>query len=705
MSSAIRGARVRATSTRDPARPGLAAARLTRALPSVTRAAPAGAEAVAPAAIRRDTARMLRRLLVALVVVAAGCGDNDAPVDHDAGLDAATDAGSDGAPNSNAPPVVIIMIGDGMGQGALESSSLFRYGTLGALAMEQLPYRGALRTGGPSGITDSAAAATVMATGVYTYNGELGMDRHGLRLETLLEHADDRGWATGVVTTTSLPHATPAGFTSHVNSRAQLTQIADQMVRVTHPDVMLGGGTLYFAARGPGSIRTDNGLYSELLVAGYTMVFNGAELQDAVASGKPRLFGAFAPDMMTYVSGRTPTTPEPTLAEMARAALTTLDRDPHGFFLMIEGGRIDHGGHANNLVDSVQETLAFDDTIAMVRAWARARGNVTLLVTADHECGGLEVVSPKPAGTYPDVKWRWGSHTNARVPVFGEGPGTERIDGEVVDHRWIYAIAKSRMDHGVMIEPAREPVPDGELGDLRHRAVLQQVTTGFGVGFNQLDALWLDATPDGLYIGIEGLFEWGRNAVQVWIDVDPEQGTGWPGLAGYLTDATGVADKLLAASHVSAGATEFDADLVLVTLGGADPHIEDFRDDAGLRGLRLPYGQPHNLGWLRATINFGEVRTRDVPHDQVAGSGLEAFIPWSMMYPGGAVPFGGRIRLAAMMVDTTGAYTSNQFLPPLPPGSDNPGATPTALPGVVEYWLDSNLDGLVDGDVPPTVLP
>lgn len=647
---------------------------------------------------------MVRRGLVALVVVvAAGCGDNLAPADRDGAVDAPVDAPID-AP-ANAPPAVIVLIGDGMGSGALEASSLFRYGTVGALAMEQLPYRGEMRTGGPSGITDSAAAATVMATGSYTYNGELGIDRHGVWVETLVEHAASRSWATGVVTTTSLPHATPAGFTSHITSRARMTDIADQMVRLTHPDVMLGGGTSYFAPRGPGSVRTDDGLYDDLAVAGYQMVFTKAEMDAAVAHGAPRLFGAFAPDLMTYVAFRPPTTTEPMLADMARAALTTLDRDPHGMFLMIEGGRIDHGGHENNLTHVVQETLAFDDTVAMVRAWARARGNVTVLVTADHECGGLEVLEPRPAGTLALARWRWGQHTNARVPVFGEGPGAERVAGDVLDARWINAIARSRMDHGPIVEPGREPIPDGELGDLRHRVVLQQKTTDFGVGFNQLDALWLDATPDGLYIGLEGLFEWGHNAVEVWIDVDPEGGTGLPGLAGNITDTTGVADRLLAASSVTAGASELDADVVLVSIGGADPHLEDLRDDAGLRGLRLPFGRSSSLGWLRATINFGDVRTRDVPHAAVPGQGMEAFIPWSMLYPGGAVPLGARLRLAAMMVNSTGEVTSNQFLPPLAPGSANPGSSRQPLPGVVEYILDSNLDGQVDGDIPPFVLP
>ena len=650
---------------------------------------------------------MMRRALVALVLV-SGCGDNLSPADPDAitapPVDAPADASLD-APPSNAAPAVILMIGDGMGPGQLETASLYRHGAVGRLAMEQLPYRGAVRTASPSGITDSAAAATVIATGVFTYNGAIGQDRRGVPVETLLERAKGRGWATGVVTTTPIPHATPAGFAAHVSSRGSMNEIATQMVRDTQPDVMLGGGTFYFAPRGPGSGRTDDGLYDDLLIGGYRITFSAAELEAAVASGAPRVFGAYAPGDLDYFKNRPPGTPQPTLPQMAQAALTTLDRDNSGFFLMIEGGRIDHAGHANHLIDSVQETLQFDDTVAMVAAWARARGNVTLLVTADHECGGLEVVDPRPAGEYPLVRWRWLGHTNARVPVFGQGPGTERVADAVMDHRTVYAIAKSRMDANLYVAPPREPIPDGELGDLRHRAALQSMTTDFGVGYNQLDALWLDATRDGLFVGVEGLFEWDRNAVEVLIDVDPEAGTGLPGLAGRITDQTGVADRLLAQSKVTEGLSELDADVVLVSLGGADPHVEDFSDVSGIRGLRLPYGQPQALGWLRAAINFGDVRTRDLPRATVPGQGLEAFVPWSMLYPGGAVPFGGRIRLAAMLVDSTGAFTSNQFLPPLPAGAEAPGSRLTPLPGVVEYFLDSNLDGQVDGDFPPTILP
>jgi len=661
----------------------------------------------------------MSRLLAAVLVASTalvGCGDpmlvrpDDAalidaaePVDAPTLVDAPEPDASVDA-RVGGPPVVIMLIGDGMGVGQVEAASWYRHGRPDGLAMQHLQYRGEVRTGSPSGITDSAAAATVLATGVYTYNGALGLDRHGVRVETLIEHAAARGLGTGVVTTTSLPHATPAGFTSHVGSRGQMVEIADQQVRLTHPDVMLGGGSLYFAPAGKGSVRSDGGLYDELDAAGYTHVTTADGLAAAVAAGAPKLFGDFAPDMMTFVAARSRETSEPTLLDNARAAITTLDRDPDGFFLMIEGGRIDHGGHANSLVDVVQETLAFDDTVAWVRAWARARGNVTILVTADHETGGLEIVSPRPAGTYPKVRWRWGNHTNTRVPIFAEGPGAALVDRAVIDHRWVHAIAQARIDRQALVAPAREPVPDGELGDLRHRAVTQTVATGFGAGQNQLDAMWLDANRDGLFVGLEGLFAWNHNAVEVWIDVDPGAGTGFAGLAGNLGDRDGAVDRALTSSQVTGPRVPFGADVALVSIGGADPKVEELWDQGGLRALRPPTGQPSNLGWLRAAINFGAVRTRATPVGPVPGQGLEAFVPWAMLYPGGVVPRGARLRLAAVMTNTTGEFTSNQFLPPLPVGAGNPGVTAVGLPGVVEYVVDRDGDGVVDGDQPPTVL-
>jgi len=638
-----------------------------------------------------------------IAVAAAGCGA-DAQVTPDAAIEA--DAPTpDAAPPR--PPAVIILIGDGMGMEQLGVASQFRHGETGRLAMEALPARGEVRTGGPSGTTDSAAAATVMATGVYTYNGNIGVDRDEQPVASLVERAHARGWAAGIVTTTSIPHATPAAFSAHVDSRGELLAIADQQALVTRPEVMLGGGAQYFKAAGSGSLRSDDGLLDELAAAGYTIVTKSSDLAAAVATrATTRLFGAFATDQMTYVADRTPTSVEPMLAEQALAALEVLDRDPDGFFLMIEGGRIDHGGHENNLVNVVQETLAFDDAIAEVVAWARARGNTTVLVTADHECGGLHVPTPAAAGVYPAVTWRWGNHTNARVAVFGDGPGTEVVDGAVIDQRWIHAIAQARIDDVELIAPPREAIPDGELGDLRHRAALQAASTGFGAGLNQLDALWLDAAPRGLSLGVEGLFEWGTNAVELWIDVDLGAGTGPSGLAGALSDGSGTIDAILGESTVSAPAMPgFGADFAVVSFGGSDPRLEDLVPEGGLRGLRAPFGDASDLGWYPSVINFGgDVRTSTTPRAPIAGQGLEVFVPWSTLYPGG-VPAGAKVAVAAVMVNTDGGYTSNQALPAFATSTANPGRTVTPLPGVVVYELDHDGDGTIDGDEPPTVRP
>jgi alkaline phosphatase len=625
---------------------------------------------------------------VILLVALAACSHAVSNSPPDAG---AVDAGAPDTTTPGVAPAVIILIGDGMGPGQLAAASGYAHGAPGMLAMQALPVQGQVRTGGPSGITDSAAAATVMATGVYTYNGNIGVDRAEQPVESIVERAHARGWATGVVTTSSLPHATPAGFTAHVDSRAELQAIADQQVMETRADVMLGGGSQYFTAHG-----------DDLAAAGYQVVGTAAELATAAATAT-RLFGTFAPDHMTYVEERPADTTEPMLADMAAAALDVLDRDPDGFFLMIEGARIDMASHGNHLVDAIQQTIAFDATVAAVAAWAAARGNTTVIVTADHECGGLEIVSAAGAGEYPQVAWRWGAHTNARVSIFADGPGTEVLDGALVDHRWVYEIARARVDGDTFREPGRTPIPDGELGDLRHRAAVQTVATGFGVGSNQLDALWVDATADGLFVGVEGVFEWHANAVELWLDADPGAGTGPGGLADSLSDATGAADGVLRASKIGPPALPgFGVDLAVISVGGSDPHVEDLQDDGGLRGVRAPYGAPADLGWHGAAINFGSVRTTGVAIAPVAGQGMEVFVPWAALYPAGR-PAGARVGVAAVLVNSDGGYSSNQALPPFPAGTPNPGRTVTALPGVVLYDVDHDGDGVVDGDQPPVV--
>lgn len=652
-------------------------------------------------------------LAAALLGLAGACGD-DARLARDAGpprdapgprADAqvarpdaprpAIDASVavDAAPGPSAP-IMIVMIGDGMGPGQLEAASLYRFGETGRLAMQTMPVQTQLRSAGPSGITDSAAAATVMATGVYTWNYAVGIDRDDVPQETLVEHAKARGLATGLVTSTEITHATPAGFSAHVTSRGSTIEIANMQARATRADVMLGGGAQAYLPMGPGSIRNDAGLLVELAPLGYAQALTKAELATAAALPSTRkLVGLFAPSHLSYVATRPAESPEPSLTEMALAALAVLDRDPDGAFLMIEGGRIDHGGHARNLVNSIHEALDFDDTIAAVRSWAQARGNVTIVVTADHECGGLEVLAPAPAGQLPTVRWRWGAHTNARVPVFAEGPGTELLTGGVVDHRSIYAVARGVLDGVAPAAPPRETMPDGEFGDLRLLAASQARPRDDASGRRRLDAMYVDADARALTVGLEGAFDWDAGAVTLLVDLDVGSATGVTALHGVLDDQVGGVDVLLSNLPLRATAPGFAADLAVASIGGSDPAYGALLDTAGMRRLVQVLG-PAPLRAAPVAINFGAVRFRaPAVASRVPGQGVEFDLQWADLFPGG-LPVGATIGLVALLSNAAGTVIDDQVLP-TPSAPPGPGRTVVADHAVV-VELDADQDGVVD---------
>jgi alkaline phosphatase len=614
---------------------------------------------------------LVHRLSAFLTLVLAACGGTSAGTPPDASDSGTTDQ----------KRIVILMIGDGMGRGQREAASHFARGAPGQLFLESLPRRGTVITSGPSGTTDSAASATTMATGRRAFNGAIGIDRDGVPVQTVVELAHELGMPAGVVATSALPHATPGAFTAHKDSRHDLGEIAADQVRVVKPDVMLGGGAQYFGD-----------LYDDLSTAGYHLVRDRAELASAPATGA--LAGIFATDHLEFTIARPASTGEPTLLEMSRAALDRLDRSPDGFFLMIEGSRIDMASHQNLLAEAIGETTAFDDTVEGVAQWAAGRDDVTLIVTSDHECGGLEVVAGHGAGTLPDVRWRWLQHTNAPVGVYARGPGTEVFDGATIDHRTIHRVIESRL-RGVPYEaPPAERIPDGRLADLPHVAAMQANMSGFGAGYNQLDALHLAADEHGLALGVAGLFEQDHNAVVVLIDVDFGAATGPARLRGALTDTNGIADAILSSLNLDAPATAgFGADLAIVTHGAQDPWLEQTVTAAGLRGLRAPYGAANNLGWFGLAMNFGDdtksITSPAPPKTALANRGFEAHIPWEQLYPAGK-PATPRLAISVVLVNDDGGYTSNQALPSFPAGTANPARVPTALPGIVVIDVAAN---------------
>jgi alkaline phosphatase len=234
----------------------------------------------------------------------------------------------------------------------------------------------------PHGFTDSASSATAYATGHDTLVGQLSTAQDGAPLPTVLEGARRAGKATGIVVTSQLTHASPAAFGSHVLSRKDTRSIADQYFDARWDgapmiDVLLGGGH-------DDLCRGDRDLVPEFRAAGYDVVRDRVQL---LASRAGRVLGLFAPQGLPLAWDRAPGIPS--LADMTRHALAVLERDPDGFFLMIEGSQIDWAAHANSVAGVISEMEDFIGAVAVALDFAAARGDTLVIVTADHETGGM----------------------------------------------------------------------------------------------------------------------------------------------------------------------------------------------------------------------------------------------------------------------------------------------------------------------------
>lgn len=343
----------------------------------------------------------------------------------------------------NAAPIrnVILCIGDGMGTGQVAAARCFA-GT--NLFFEGFPQHVAITTSAAGGIlTDSAAAATALATGHKVDDGVISeaIPGDGSELETLLETFQKQGKASGLVTTSYLTDATPAAFGAHEASRYNWTQIADDYLVRSRPEVLLGGGGVLTAAAAG--------------VAGYRVVTNAAELAAVPAGPEPRLCGLFGDGAMPYEYDGLGALPS--LPDMAVKALAILGNDPDGFFLMVEGGLIDHACHNNDLPRCICETLAFDSAVRRIAEWAQGRGDTLILVVADHETGGLTVLADNGAGNYPGVSWSTGGHTDTPVPLYGWGVNAFRVQ-QATDNTDVWAIARSPAlmpGRGVRVERGR----------------------------------------------------------------------------------------------------------------------------------------------------------------------------------------------------------------------------------------------------------
>ena len=263
---------------------------------------------------------------------------------------------------------VIFMIGDGMGVNHIRAAEIYNsynliFSNFSNTYVSTYSYN--------NFITDSAASATALATGKKTLNNYIGIDYYENEIETLAEYAHKKGMKTGLVVTQILNHATPAGFSAHSYNRSNYEEIDVDQIN-SGLDLMLGGGTNYFANDNIINLMNNNN---------YIYITNFNDIYDIALNDK--VIGTFAPGSFHEASNSVPS-----LEEMTSIALNRLD-SANGFFLMIEGSNIDTYSHGNYLLGMIIEVTEFDKAVRVAKNYVDSHPDTLLVVTADHETGGL----------------------------------------------------------------------------------------------------------------------------------------------------------------------------------------------------------------------------------------------------------------------------------------------------------------------------
>jgi len=309
---------------------------------------------------------------------------------------------------------VILFIGDGMGLSHIYAAYTVNKGNLNLM---KFPYTGFSMTWSASGyITDSGAGATAISCGKKTFNGAIGVDDDSIPCKTILEYAEEHGLSTGLISTSAITHATPASFIAHQKSRERYEDIALDFLK-TDIDVFIGGGGHYF------NKRSDSIDLVKLLKAKGYDVFLYPPSIGLEHSVKAAVFTS--PVHNPRVSaGR-----GNILSDATEQAIGLLHKNNKGFFLMVEGSQIDWGGHNNDIRYVVEELTDMDNAIGKALAFAEQDGNTLVVVTADHETGGLVILNGNLQAGTVEAKFSTTDHTGIMVPVFAYGPGAQDFSG------------------------------------------------------------------------------------------------------------------------------------------------------------------------------------------------------------------------------------------------------------------------------------
>ena len=321
----------------------------------------------------------------------------------------ACSATSNAAPPAR-PKSIIFLIADGAGSAHFTAARMLREKSF---QIGRMPVTGLVATSPleDSRVTDSAAAATAYATGFATKYRAIGVDADGKPRQTLLELAEKLGKSTGLVTTTRFFDATPAAFAAHNPSRYEAEAIIRQMLQ-SGAELIVGGGLEYFGDDG----RPEAG--DVAVSTGYTLARSAAEIRDARGN---RVLGLFKTQKHDRDFG------EVRLAELARMAIERLSQDRDGFFLLIEHEGTDTASHNKETGVFIESIKSFDEAVGVALDYASKHADVLVVVTGDHETGGLQIHTEKKMDL--DLVWGTGAHTGEAVPLFASGRGASDLTG------------------------------------------------------------------------------------------------------------------------------------------------------------------------------------------------------------------------------------------------------------------------------------
>ncbi|MGN0453123.1 MAG: alkaline phosphatase [Ruminococcus sp.] len=324
---------------------------------------------------------------------------------------------------------IILMIGDGMGENIIKNAEIVKGEKL---AMSYMPHSCYVGTDSLSGTTDSAAASTAISCGIKTRNQYIGVDENGDAVETIVEFAKAKDMQTGLVATQIVPHATPAGMIAHENYRGLYNSIFRQMLSA-EVDILFGGGTEY---------ADTPKMQKRIAENDYTYIKTAEELQ-ALNGSEERVLGCFSyQDFTSNVN--------PSLTTMTQKALEHFEKntEDEGFFLMVEASHIDIFESKLDMDRTMVEMQAFDKCIDYVLRWAENHPGTLVLVTADHETGGVTVPE---SGKAEDVNNSCftsdGEHTGADVKLFSAGAQAgSLITGEKIENTDIAKLMRKALN-------------------------------------------------------------------------------------------------------------------------------------------------------------------------------------------------------------------------------------------------------------------